>query len=819
VPLNLAAFGKHPGWDDHVPVIGIETKGLARLKQTLYVDGIGGQIDSGAWERLDTEKRLGEFDHTFLWLRAGQLTRGQLWSSTDGKGRSKYPMVLGVESAGQAPAFLLSMVQPELLRLRAACLATRSAAEVTSACQAAQARLQSMTASPADQRSDLQPPTETRQRFLDRRELGPDRVGFLRILHELSRSLGAVILNPSARATATQHLRACHVRLPLAGESLDEALALWTAFLRCVIPESQPLLFLARAGADWLDLIVGEPTTDDFFCLQASPKAMPLATEIPYQMPPELAPRLQEIEARFLGARKPATLGPEASASRPAPAPSMASSTDQAKPPTPPRRKLALPIGVGAVVVIALGGLFLQSAMRDSRRASSPGPIALADTDKRYQAAMNAAETALKNRDSARARTRMNEALALKPNDPGAKALAAEVEKQEGAATAAAALDQKFAAAMAAAREAFAKTNCVVALAKVDEALALKPNDSGAKALAIEVQKREGSATAAAAVQQKYAAATNAAGQALRQGDIAGADAKVKEALALKPNDAGAKAMATEVESRGKAALEAAELERRFAAATNEVGVALGKGDFAAARARMNEALEMKPNAPEARLLAAELERREKVAAEVAELEQKFAAAMAAAREALGKTNYVAALAKVGEALKLKSDDAGAKALKAEADKLQRAAVAATELERRYVAATNEVGVALKKRDFAAAQAKMNEALALKPNDPGARALQEEVNKDQQAATGGTAPTELAKLDRNLAALQIWFGVRDAESGISKKEGTLNRLQKREWQKKVQDLRDDYKKLGSLDSGREEKLRKVSDAIEDWPLS
>jgi hypothetical protein len=47
--VTLAAFGKHPGWDDHIPGIGIDTELLAHFKQVLYVRGIGGQIDSGAW--------------------------------------------------------------------------------------------------------------------------------------------------------------------------------------------------------------------------------------------------------------------------------------------------------------------------------------------------------------------------------------------------------------------------------------------------------------------------------------------------------------------------------------------------------------------------------------------------------------------------------------------------------------------------------------------------------------------------------------------------------------------------------------------------
>ena len=63
----LGAFGKHPGWDDHIDDIGLETESLLLAKQILYVEGIGGQIDSGEWERLEEAQRLREFKHVFLW--------------------------------------------------------------------------------------------------------------------------------------------------------------------------------------------------------------------------------------------------------------------------------------------------------------------------------------------------------------------------------------------------------------------------------------------------------------------------------------------------------------------------------------------------------------------------------------------------------------------------------------------------------------------------------------------------------------------------------------------------------------------------------
>jgi hypothetical protein len=67
---GLAAFGKHPGWDDHVEDLGLETESLIIAKTLFYVNGIGGQIDSGAWERLEPAQQLPAFKHVFLWQRS-----------------------------------------------------------------------------------------------------------------------------------------------------------------------------------------------------------------------------------------------------------------------------------------------------------------------------------------------------------------------------------------------------------------------------------------------------------------------------------------------------------------------------------------------------------------------------------------------------------------------------------------------------------------------------------------------------------------------------------------------------------------------------
>src|SRR5690349_20968731 len=78
--IHVAVFGKHPGWDDHVGV-GVDTERLATVRQSLYVEGIAGNIDSGTWDRLEASQRVPAFDHAMLWHeRKGDIVVGRFWS-------------------------------------------------------------------------------------------------------------------------------------------------------------------------------------------------------------------------------------------------------------------------------------------------------------------------------------------------------------------------------------------------------------------------------------------------------------------------------------------------------------------------------------------------------------------------------------------------------------------------------------------------------------------------------------------------------------------------------------------------------------------
>src|SRR5690606_35579231 len=103
-------------------------------------------IDVGAWESMDPANRLDGYGHSFLWLLAPSAIFGRLWSSRDGKGREKYPMVIAAEVAGGDLTCEAGVVTPVLERLEGECRAAGTRDGVIAAVDAARARLRAALA-------------------------------------------------------------------------------------------------------------------------------------------------------------------------------------------------------------------------------------------------------------------------------------------------------------------------------------------------------------------------------------------------------------------------------------------------------------------------------------------------------------------------------------------------------------------------------------------------------------------------------------------------------------------------------------------------
>jgi formylglycine-generating enzyme required for sulfatase activity len=379
--VGLAAFGKHPGWDDHIEDLGLETEALNFAKLLLYVNGIGGQIDSGAWEKLEATQQLPGFQHVFVWQRSGQILVGRMWSSSDGKGRKRYPMVVCLHIAGVPLGWALKQGLPVLAKLEEGCLTTTSAEEVRSLLARKRAALREAVQL-ADGRGEYAPVSpDVLNKILGAADQA-SREGYLRVLYQVQSQLSGF----APGVFNVNSARVQQIRVPVNRASLnpEQALLFWTRFFLVFVDQSVPLLFTLPLEADWMDVTVGEPESHELFCLRATPKAVPLVSEVPYKLEGDFRAK---ATAFLDGFQRGETVGiPDW---KPA-------ATPLADAPQPSRGGLLKWLGIGLILIV--GGvaafLFIPKSATHGPLVSSPvsNPEALqAFTNSEEPAASNAA--------------------------------------------------------------------------------------------------------------------------------------------------------------------------------------------------------------------------------------------------------------------------------------------------------------------------------------------------------------------------------------------------------------------------------------------
>ena len=306
--VSVAAFGKHPGWDDHIEDLGLGTERLIRIRQAMYVQGIGGNIDSGAWDKLKPEQRLDGFCHVFVSHSPGDVVVGRMWSSTDRKGRSRYPMVVCVHFSGPTLEWALGAALQRLEQVEQRCRSASTAADVRAIMAGLRREFHDGTAGAScdeTQQPPWIPPGEVLSHLAAGAELGGGRPGLARLLYKIAREMVAYGPGRSEGAAGAER-RPSHLRVPMCADGFERAASLWVSFMRLQLDRSTPLLLLHRLDSSWTDIIVGEPTAQQFHCLQASLEAVPLITEIPYTWDEGFEGRLEAL----LAASREGTGGP-----------------------------------------------------------------------------------------------------------------------------------------------------------------------------------------------------------------------------------------------------------------------------------------------------------------------------------------------------------------------------------------------------------------------------------------------------------------------------------------------------------------------------
>ncbi|MEZ6244290.1 MAG: hypothetical protein R3B57_14745 [Phycisphaerales bacterium] len=281
--LALGAFGKHPAWDDHMTDFGLETERLVALRRVLYAQGVGGRVDSGAWERLGSYERLPGFDHVVLWSTPEGLLAGRLWSSVDGKGRAKYPLAMFVHVENLPTSWALARGLEAIESLHAAIDGERDAGRVVAAIEAARTSLREEIGglgAGANEDDD----EKAVLAVAGHPQAGRDAVGLMRVIYHVRREMPG-LLSKRAGGTGAKGARASrHVRAPRCAATAREGAAGWLSVMQGLVEARTPVMAIAPNGAEIVDLIVGEPAAEQFYCLLAGEAALPPASEIPYEI-------------------------------------------------------------------------------------------------------------------------------------------------------------------------------------------------------------------------------------------------------------------------------------------------------------------------------------------------------------------------------------------------------------------------------------------------------------------------------------------------------------------------------------------------------
>jgi hypothetical protein len=291
--IYLSVFGKHKGWDDHIDDIGLDTDLLAGIKRQIYIEGIAGNVDAGSWEKLEEENHALPFKHVFAWQQGEHVVVGRLWNSTDGKGRSRFPMIVCAQIDSMPLHWAVEQILPKLEQIEEECRASDTALDVRQLIQkhheAFHALLaQSAAASDGHERS----PTPLNW-LATRPAMGENYSGMLTILYQINRELAEYRDADSLSQRENDALSGLAppppqpLRVPACTTDPGEALQIWMDFIRQQLNSAVAILALHPIDHDWVDLIVGEPTESQLYCMRAAHSVISFTTEIPYTLAPE----------------------------------------------------------------------------------------------------------------------------------------------------------------------------------------------------------------------------------------------------------------------------------------------------------------------------------------------------------------------------------------------------------------------------------------------------------------------------------------------------------------------------------------------------
>ncbi|MGH7242331.1 MAG: hypothetical protein ACREJD_02810 [Phycisphaerales bacterium] len=298
---QLCLFGKHPGWDDHMQDMGLNTERLVEVRRTLYAEGIAGNIDNGAWEKLGAAA-LPDFEHVFVWrFKGDEFVFGRMWASSDARGRKKYPMVTCVHARGHELTRMATLASESVSRVMEACRHESDAQAIRSVFLRESEGLMARAAGVGPGGAERFDAACLGTLATDPTLNGDDALAIVRAAYSLHREA-----EPALKRGLAQSSRGVQMRVPcVRGMGPGGSAWAWSAaaldLLNVPGGIADGLMAIEALGGPWVDLVIGRVTPSELVCLRAKSEAIPLTTDVPFTIDPAFADRVRSKVAMWRG--------------------------------------------------------------------------------------------------------------------------------------------------------------------------------------------------------------------------------------------------------------------------------------------------------------------------------------------------------------------------------------------------------------------------------------------------------------------------------------------------------------------------------------
>lgn len=414
------------------------------------------------------------------------------------------------------------------------------------------------------------------------------------------------------------------------------------------------------------------------------------------------------------------------------------------------------------------------------------------ELEAKYAALMKEADVAFNAQNYTLAKTKYTEALAVKPADPTATAQLAKIDeilkKQQADADAAKKLEADYQKLMGEGEALFTQKNWTAAKEKYTAALGLKPNDPAALAKIDLINKELEKQSLETKKNEEYNALMAEAKVLYDQKKYVEAKQKYQSASNVKPDLPEPKNQILAIDKLLADQEKLAQQEKDYQALMTEANGLKDIKDYTAAIDRYNKALAIKPGDATATAKIAEINKILDEQKKLAEQEKLFADYVTKGDQMFNAKDYTNAKMNYQKALEIKADPALTAKIK-EIDDIIAKSQNEAQIQAKYDAAIKEADALYKSGDLPKAQAKYEEASAIKsaelyPKEKIAEikqkisAQQDQLAKDQMfkdLVAAGDAAFTAKDYQKALASYKEAINVKP-DPVITQKIGQLNTL-------------------------------------------